>query len=231
MPSKQALPNILYYFAIILCVGPFLLPLLWMVSTAFMPVEHIYSSPPHWLPIPATLDNFIKSWSLLDFPLFFKNTLLITALAVIGSLFSSSLVGFAFAILPARGKNILFYLMLATIMVPPTVTLIPLFILYSKLGWTNTYLPLILPYFCANAFFVFLFRQLFRSLPFELFDSAEIDGCNPFLSYWYIALPLSRPALAAVAIFTFINSWNDFLGPLVYLNTQEKFTISLGYHS
>ena len=137
-------------------------------------------------------------------------------------------MGFAFATLPGRGKWLLFNIMLATIMIPTTVTLIPLFVLFSRLGWVNTYLPLIVPHFFANAFYVFMFRQFFRSVPTELFESAELDGCNPFMSYCRIALPLARPALATAAVFAFIGAWNDFLGPLVYLNTNEKFTLSLG---
>jgi multiple sugar transport system permease protein len=145
-----------------------------------------------------------------------------------GTLLSSSLVGFAFATLPARHKNLLFAILLVTVMVPPSSTLIPLFILFSRLGWVNTYLPLVLPHFFANAFYVFLFRQYFRSLPLPLFESAEIDGCNPLQSYWRIALPLARPVLATVAVFSFIASWNDFQGPLIYLNTTSQFTLSLG---
>ena len=151
-----------------------------------------------------------------------------TGLTVLGTLLSSSLVGYAFATLPGRGKQFLFNLLLATVMVPASVTLIPLFVLFSKLGWVNTYLPLVVPHFFANAFYVFLFRQFFRSLPAELFESAELDGCNPWMAYWRIALPLSRPALATVAVFAFIGAWNDFLGPLVYLSTNAKFTLSLG---
>jgi ABC-type glycerol-3-phosphate transport system permease component len=199
-----------------------------MVITAFKSPDMIYSNPPQLLPFPLTLENFKDAWRLLDFPRFFINTALVTSLIVTGSLISSSLVGYAFAILSGRGKNLLFGLLLMSIMIPTSVTLIPQFILFSKLGWVNTYLPLVVPHFFANAFYVFLFRQFFRTLPLEFFESAEIDGCNPLMSYFYIALPLSRPAMATVAVFAFIGSWNDFLTPLVYLSTNEKFTISLG---
>jgi multiple sugar transport system permease protein len=153
---------------------------------------------------------------------------MVTGLTMLGTMVSSSVVGYAFATLPGRGKNILFGMLLATIMVPAPVTLIPLFILFSKLGWVNSYLPLVVPHFFANAFYVFLFRQFFLSLPPDLFESAELDGCNPLTAYWYIALPLSRPALAVVGVFAFIGAWNDFLGPLIYLSTNDKFTLSLG---
>jgi multiple sugar transport system permease protein len=207
---------------------PFALPLLWLVSTAFKTPAAIYHSPPQWLPQPPTLQNFSGAWGLLDFPRFFANSLLITALSMLAALFTSSLVGFAFAVIPARGKPLLFAMLLSTIMIPASVTLIPLFILYSRLGWIDTYLPLLIPQLGANAFYVFLFRQFYRSLPEELFESAELDGCNPWQSYWRIALPLSRPALATVAVFAFLGAWNDFQGPLVYLNSPQKFTLALG---
>lgn len=226
--ARAALPEALYYAALLALAVPFLLPLLWMVSTALKPASAIYASPPQWVPRPATLDNFRQAWGLLDFPRFIRNSLLVTSLTVLGTLLSSSLVGYAFATLPGRGKQFLFNLLLATVMVPPAVTLIPTFILFTKLGWVNSYLPLIVPHFFANAFYVFMFRQFFRGLPAELFESAELDGCNPLGAYWRIALPLSRPALATVAVFAFIGAWNDFLGPLVYLSTNAKFTLSLG---
>lgn len=225
---QSPIPSWFYYTLLTLLALPFLLPLAWTISTAFKPAEQIYSDLMTWLPQPPTIDNFREAWTLLDFPRFIANSLLVTILSMVGTLFSSSLVGYAFAVLDGRGKQLLFLLLLSTIMVPATVTLVPLFLLFSRLGWVNTFLPLIVPHFFANAFYVFLFRQFYRSLPAALFESAEIDGCNPFQAYLRIALPLSRPALATVAIFAFIGSWNDFLNPLIYLNTTSKYTLSLG---
>jgi multiple sugar transport system permease protein len=225
--SRRSPSWIGYYLFLFALSLPFLLPLFWMISTAFKPPALIYASPPRWFAHP-TLENFQKAWALLDFPRFIVNSMFVTSLSVTGTLFSSSITGFAFATLPARGKSFLFNLLLATVMVPNSVTLIPLFVFYSRLRWTNTYLPLIVPQLFANAFFVFLFRQFFRSLPNELFDSAALDGCNPWMAYWKIGLPLSRPVLATVAIFSFLGSWNDFLYPLVFLNTPDKFTLTLG---
>jgi multiple sugar transport system permease protein len=227
-PLQSTIPSWFYYTLLTLLALPFLLPLAWTISTAFKPAEQIYSDLMTWIPNPPTFDNFREAWQLLDFPRFIANSLLVTLLSMFGTLFSSSLVGYAFAVLDGRGKQLLFLLLLSTIMVPATVTLVPLFLLFSRLGWVNTFLPLIVPHFFANAFYVFLFRQFYRSLPNALFESAEIDGCNPFQAYLRIALPLSRPALATVAIFAFIGSWNDFLNPLIYLNTTSKFTLSLG---
>ncbi len=218
----------LYYLLLLLLALPFSLPLVWMVVTAFKPAAQIYGDALSWLPDPPTVENFETAWSLLDFPAFIRNSLLVTGLSMVGTLLSSSLVGYAFATLPARHKPLLFTILLATVMVPPTVTLIPLFILFSRLGWINTYLPLIVPHFFANAFYVFLFRQFYRSLSPHLFESAEIDGCNPLQAYRWIAVPLSRPVLATVAVFSFIASWNDFMGPLIYLSSTSKFTLSLG---
>jgi multiple sugar transport system permease protein len=224
----EALPDRLVLLLMLLAALPFILPLLWMLSTAFKPAEMVYASPPQWLPGTLTLENFEKAWGLLDFPAFIRNSLLISSLCVVGSVLSSSLVGFAFAAIPARGKQALLILLLSTIMIPSTVTVIPLFVGFSRLGMTNTYLPLVLPSFFANAFFVFLFRQYFRTIPQEMLESAELDGCNPLGIYWWIALPLARPALAAAAVFAFIASWNEFLNPLIYLSTNDRFTLSLG---
>ena len=218
----------LYYALLVLIALPFILPILWLVATAFKPAGQIFGETHSWLPNPPTLANFSDAWGLLDFPRFIRNSLFVTALSMLGTLASSSIVGYAFATLPARHKDKLFILLLATIMVPPTVTMIPLFILFSNLGWVNTYLPLIVPHFFANAFYVFLFRQFYRSLSPHLFESAEIDGCNPLQAFWWIALPLSKPALATVAVFSFIAGWNDFINPLIYLSSTSKYTLSLG---
>ena len=225
---RSALLNGLYYAALLALAMPFLLPFAWMASTAFKPVSLIYVAPPQWIPRPFTLSNFRAAWGLVDFPRYAWNSLVVATLTVLGTLLSSSLVGYGFALLPGRGKELLFTLLLATVMVPASVTLIPLYILFSKLGWIDTQLPLVVPHFFASPFFVFIFRQFFRALPPEIFDSAEIDGCNPLRAYWHIALPLSRPAMGTAAIFAFAGAWNDFLGPLVYLSSNDRFTLSVG---
>lgn len=232
IPWQNRLPNtwrlVFLYLLLVLLAVPFLLPFVWMVLTALKPAAQIYTDTLSWRPNPPTLRNFTDAWSMLDFPLFIRNSLWITCLSIVGTLLSSSLVGYAFATLPAKHKSLLFAILLATVMVPPSVTLIPLFILFSKIGWVNTFLPLIVPHFFANPFYVFLFCQFYRSMPPTLFESAEIDGCNPLQTYVLIALPLSRPALATVVVFAFIVSWNDFMAPLIYLSSTSKFTLSLG---
>ncbi|MBA3533638.1 MAG: carbohydrate ABC transporter permease [Ardenticatenales bacterium] len=218
----------LLYLSLIGGAFLFLLPLLWMVKTAFQEARLIYANPTHWLPWPPTLANFREAWALIPFMTYLRNSLLIALLAVPGAVLSSSMAGFAFASLPARGRGVLFALLLLTLALPAQATLIPTFLLFVKLRWVNTFLPLIVPHWTAGAIYVFLFRQFFRRLPQELYDSAELDGCSPWQLYWYIALPLARPLCITVALFTFIASWNDFQGPLLYLTDGSKFTLPVG---
>jgi ABC-type glycerol-3-phosphate transport system permease component len=207
---------------------PFALPIVWLIASALKPVDQFYASPPTLLPNPPSLANIGGVLGLLDVPRLIANSTLIAALSVIASVVSSAVVGYAFATLPARGRRPLFAILIATIIIPPTVAIVPQFILFSRLGWVGTWLPLVVPAMFGNAFYIFLFRQWFRNLPPHLFESAELDGATPLQSFRHIALPLAGPAVAAVAVFAFIASWNDFLGPLVYLRSPDTFTISLG---
>lgn len=208
----------------------FLAPFYWMVSTAFKDSSLIYKNPPIWIPPNLTLENFTRGLQLMlpSFQRLMLNSFLITLLTILGTLLSSSLVGFAFAVFPARGKRIWFLLVLATMMIPQAVVLIPQFVLFTRLGWRDTYLPLIAPFFFAQPFFVFMFRQFFAAIPRDLYDSAELDGCSPLDLYWRIVLPLSGPVFATAAIFSFLGAWNDLLNPLIYLNDMNKFTLTLG---
>ncbi|MCS7367928.1 MAG: carbohydrate ABC transporter permease [archaeon YNP-WB-062] len=220
--------TILYLTICFLCIL-FAFPLFWMISTAFKPNEQIFAEPPIWIPKPLTFENFKNAWSTLPFSLFLKNTVIITITATIGIILSSSLVGFAFAYLEWPGRDVWFVIMLSTMMLPAQVTMIPVFIIFTKLGWVNTFKPLIVPaYFGGGAFYIFLLRQFFLTIPRELFDSASIDGCSTLDIFIRIAIPLVKPALSAVAIFSFMGHWNDFMGPLIYLRSTEKYTLSLG---
>jgi multiple sugar transport system permease protein len=212
----------------VLAVLPFGVPFLWLVASALKPVGQFYAFPPTLLPNPPSLENLAGAVALVDVPRLLANSTLIAVLSVAATVVSASVVGFAFATLPARGRRPLFAVLIATILVPPSATLVPQFILFSRLGWVGSYLPLIVPHLCGGAFYVFLFRQWFRNQPANLFESAELDGANPLQAWWHVALPLARPAIAAVAVFAFVGSWNDFLGPLLYLRSPETFTISLG---
>ncbi len=175
-----------------------------------------------------TFRHYVKGIEGFHFSLFLQNTLRIALFSVIGTVLSSSWVAFGFSIIEWRGRDKLFYLMLATMMLPPQVTMIPVFVIFKSLGWCNTYLPLIVPTFLGNAFFIFLLRQFFLTIPKDLIDAARVDGCSTFRIYWQIVLPLSVPALATVALFTFMWSWNDFMGPLIYVVDEAKYTLSLG---
>ena len=212
----------------VLAVLPFAVPFLWLIASALKPVGQFYAFPPTLLPDPPSLENLAGAVALVDVPRLLANSTLIAVLSVAATVVSASIVGFAFATLPARGRRPLFAVLIATILVPPSATLVPQFILFSRLGWVGSYLPLIVPHLCGSAFYVFLFRQWFRNQPANLFESAELDGANPLQAWWHVALPLARPAIAAVAVFAFVGSWNDFLGPLLYLRWPDTFTISLG---
>lgn len=175
-----------------------------------------------------TLRHYVKGLSSFSFDLFLQNTLFIAVFAVIGTVLSCSWVAYGFSILEWPGRDKVFWLMLSTMMLPGQVTMIPLFLIFKHLGWINTYLPLIVPAFLGNAFFIFLLRQFFLTIPRDLIDAARVDGCSAFRIYWQIVMPLSVPALATVALFTFLASWNDFMGPLIYVVDEAKYTLSLG---
>lgn len=206
----------------------FLLPLLWMFSTSLKPDSEVFEFPPRFLPTSWDWNNYYLGWNALPFNRYLLNTTIVTFTNVIGNLISCSLPAYGFARLRARGSNFLFLLVLSTMMVPFQVTMIPNFILFTMLGWTNTLLPITVPAWFGWPFSIFLLRQFFRSLPRELDDAARIDGCSYFRIYWNIILPLSKPALATIAIFGFIGNWNNFLAPLIYINKQDLYTLALG---
>jgi len=206
----------------------FLIPFVWMLSTSLKEGPQVYRWPPVWIPDPVRFDNYTKAWNLLPFVQFYWNTVRISFLSIIGTVLSCTLAAYGFARLRFRGRDILFVLLLATLMLPNQVTMIPQYIWFAKLGWVNTYLPLIVPSFFGNPFSIFLLRQFFMTLPHELDDAAKIDGCSFFGIYAKIILPLSKAAVGVVAIFSFTYHWNDFLYPLIYLQSIEQFTISLG---
>jgi len=227
--ATRLLKGMLSYAVLIVLSVIFLAPLFWMVSTALKTDEQLFLFPPKWIPEPAVWSNFPKGWAMRPFNTYLRNTLIITIFAMTGQIISSSAVAFGFARLRFPGRNVLFMGVLATMMLPGVVTMIPVYLLFRKLDWVDTFLPLIVPaYFGGGAFFIFLLRQFFMTIPVELSDAAKIDGCSDFSIYARIMLPLCRPALATVAIFSFMGHWNDFMGPLIYLNTQEKKTITLG---
>jgi ABC-type glycerol-3-phosphate transport system permease component len=206
----------------------FVLPSLWMITTSFKPDYQVWLIPPRWIPDYFVWENYGKPLEMLPFPRFYLNTVVIVALNLLGTVLSSSLIAYGFARLRFPGRNALFVLVLSTLMLPAHVTLIPQYLLFSRLKWINTYLPLALPSFFGGAFSIFLLRQFMATITRDLDDAAKIDGAGYFGIYNRIILPLCRPALGVVAINAVTAHWNDFLHPLVYLQKQDLYTISLG---
>jgi len=206
----------------------FVIPFAWMVSTAGKPGELVWKLPPVWIPPTYEWINYIESWNILPFGTFYFNTMKITTLTVAGVLVSSSLAAFAFARLRFPGREVLFIVVLSTMMLPWHVTIIPQYIFFTKLGWVNTHYPLWVQWWFGDAFSIFLLRQFFMTIPLEMDEAARIDGCSRFGVLWRIILPLSKPALGVVAIFEFTWSWNNFFGPLIYLDAIKLFPVALG---
>jgi multiple sugar transport system permease protein len=218
---------------IVLIAGAFVMlyPLIWMVSSSFKPEVLIFKQP-GLIPTAFTLDNYIYGWSSMpgiDFTLFFKNTLTLVIFCIIGNVISCSMTGYAFARLELIGKNVLFAVLLGTMMLPFHVVLLPRFIIFTRLGWVNTYLPLIVPsYLAGNGFFCYMLAQFMRGIPRDLDQAATIDGCGPVQIYLRIILPLCHSALALVMVLTLIWTWNDFFSQLIYIGNPQLFTVALG---
>jgi multiple sugar transport system permease protein len=213
---------------LILLSAIFIVPFAWLVSTSFKPESQIFRFPPVWIPQPIIFTHYIDGVQFLPFGLYLMNTVTIAVFSVLGTVLSCSLVAYGLSRIEWKGRNLLFVLLLSTLILPFQVTMIPLFIIMKNLGWLDTYMPLIVPSFLAPAFFVFMLRQFFMGIPKDLTDAARIDGSSEFGCYWRIILPLSKPALATVALFTFINAWGEFLRPLIYLSSEDKYTLAIG---
>ncbi len=220
---------------LVMCAG-FILPFAWMLSTGLKTLEATEAFPPQWIPNPIVPKNFadVINSPKVDFPLYTRNTLVIALLAVLGTTFSSAVVAYGFAKIRFKGRGAMFAIMLSTMMIPFPVMMLPLFIVFRFIGdhtpiqMLGTFRPLWLPAWFGSAFSIFLLRQFFLTIPDELSDAARIDGCNDWGIFWRVILPLSTPALAVVALFTFMSRWNDFLGPLIYLQRPEQYTLALG---
>ncbi|USK31624.1 carbohydrate ABC transporter permease [Bacillus sp. F19] len=206
----------------------FLVPFFWMLSTSLKDQTQIFSFPPEWIPTPFKWSNYQEAVEYIPFFSYLKNTVVITIFSTIGAVITCPLVAYGFAKLKFKGSNALFIVTIAVMMIPGQVTMIPLFILFEKLGWVGSPLPLIVPVFFGVPFYIFLLRQFFLGLPDTLMDAARIDGAGEFRIYWQIMLPLAKPAVLAVGLFQFMGSWTDFLGPLLYLTDETSYTLSLG---
>lgn len=224
---KQTLLYLLWLLACLIISVVFLGPVLWMFFTAFKPLAEIRTWPPQILPENWTLENFTRAWTAMPWPRMFFNSVFLATTITVGHLFVSSLAAFAFALLRVPFKHILFMLVLATMIVPEQVDLIPRFLMMTRWGLVNTYVPVIL-LALVSGFAIFLYRQFIQSLPSELFDAARVDGAGFFRIYWSIVMPLAWPATATLFIFTFLGHWNSFLYPLIYLQDPRLHTVQLG---
>ncbi|RMI07582.1 carbohydrate ABC transporter permease (plasmid) [Sinorhizobium meliloti] len=216
------------YATLILLSALFIAPFYWTFMTAVKSTAELYRFPPVLWPSEWHWENFAAAWSKQPFGTYLSNSLIVVVLSTIGQLLSSSLVAFGFARFRFPGRDALFVLLLATMMIPWDVKMIPLYMELNMLGWINTLKPLIVPAYFADAFFVFLLRQYIMTIPMEIDEAARMDGANSFDIYWRIHLPLMLPALVLVGTFHFMNAWNDYLGPLIFLNDQSKYTLTLG---
>ncbi|MCM3636112.1 carbohydrate ABC transporter permease [Sporosarcina luteola] len=226
--TKRKLLSLINF--ILLAAGSLLIlsPIWWMISTSLKSMAEVMTYPPTFYPHEWNWGNYIKTWKAAPFDTYAINTITITMLVVIGSVLVNSFIAYGFAKVPFKGRGILFAVVLSTMMIPGFVTLIPQYVLFSKLQWINTYYPLVVPAFFGSAFFIFLLRQFYMTIPNELIEAAKIEGASHFRIWWTIGLPLTKPALATVAIFSFNGAWNDFLGPLLYLNDESLYTLQLG---
>ncbi|MCL5071935.1 MAG: carbohydrate ABC transporter permease [Actinobacteria bacterium] len=219
---------------IILLVGAFIMifPFLWMFSTALKNLSSVVAYPPQWIPRPMLWSNFIKAWNFRPFTTYLLNTLITTIIPLGGIVFVSSLVAYGFSRIKWKGRDFVFMLCLATMMLPPQVTLFPLFVIFNKIGWIDTFYPLIVPYYfgagTGTAFYIFLLKQFYTTIPKELEDAAKIDGCGPLRTWFSIMLPLTKPGLVAVIIFGFMRGWTEFMSPLIYLSSESHKTLVLG---
>ncbi len=230
MRNRRTHPSIATYAVVIGVSLLFILPLIWMLGLSFKPDTEVMRQPPTFFPENPTADAYaqvIRSESF-DYLLYARNTLIIAALSLVGMVLASAIAAYGFARVPFRGRGIMFAVCLATMMIPFPVIMVPMYMIFKNLGWIGTFRPLWVPAWFGSAFNIFLLRQFFKGIPVELEESAMLDGCSRWGCFWRIILPLSKPALAVVALFHFLSVWNDLIGPLIYLSHQYQFTLALG---
>ncbi len=235
-PKGWSVGRVIAWVALALMSFLFIVPFLWMISTSLKDAR--LAGDGKWIPEKIVWENYTEAFSFNEYwGQWWLNTIIITFVDVVGRVISTALVAYAFARLRWPGRDLVFSLVLATMMLPGIVLLIPQYILFSKLpafgfqgsdNWINTFLPLTVPAFTGSAFYIFLLRQFMRGIPMELSEAARIDGANELRIWWQIVLPLTKPALAAIAIFTFQAAWEDFMGPLLYLQSEPLYTLQLG---
>lgn len=217
------------YVVIVVLSASFILPLYWMAMSALKNVSQVYAIPPVWFPLPPRWSNYWEAWNIDRFSLYALNTVGRYAIPVtIGSVVSNAFVAYGFSRVRWPGREIVFSVCLMTMMIPGQVTMVPMFIIFKRLGWVNSYRPLVVPSFFAGAYTIFMLRQFFRTIPTELSDAARIDGAGELMIMWRIIMPLVKPALAVVALNSFMGSWNDYMGPLIYINDTMLYPLTMG---
>jgi len=229
MRFRRLVSRTITYLLLLVGSVAMLIPLVWLVRSSFMTLDQIFLFPPEWIPNPWQFQNYPDALDVAPFARYFLNTMTIEFFVVVGTVASSTVSAYGFSRLRWKGRDTVFAILMTTLMLPGAVTLIPAFIIWSELGFVNTFAPLTVPaWFGGGMFNIFLLRQFFRGLPRDLDDAAMLDGASPPRILWDIIIPLSRPALITVGIFSFLTTWNDFLGPLIYLNDDRKYTLALG---
>ena len=206
----------------------FFMPFLWMLSTSLKIDPEVYQIPPTWLPGVVRWENYSEAMTYEPFGLYFANTLKYGLASTVGAVLSSALCAYGFARVQWKGRDTVFWIVLSTMMIPGQVRMIPLYLIFKRLNWLDTYLPLVVPSYLGSAYFIFMMRQFFMTIPMELSDAARIDGCSELGIFTRIILPLSRAALAVVGLFEFMNCWNDYMGPLIYLRDVDKYPVAMG---
>ena len=234
-PDKSLRERIMPYVSVgliylVLLMGAVLIffPFAWTISTSLKTEQQTLEYPPTWIPDPVQWENYPDALTARPFGQYYVNTIIITVFSVVGQIISSAVVAYGFARFRFPGRNVLFLIVLSTLMIPFHILIVPRFILFKHLGWLDTFLPLIVPNFFGGAFSIFLLRQYFLTIPLDLDEAAKMDGATSFHIFTRIVLPLAKPALGAVAVFEFMSSWNDFLGPLIYLSSDRNYTVSVG---
>ncbi len=226
--KQSILRKLPVYALLLLFTLLFLFPFFWTITSAFKAEAELHAYPPVWIPSNFSLDNFIKAWTSQPFTQYFVNSTIVVIGTTIGQLISCSLVAYGFARFSFKGRDVLFIILLATMMVPWDVTMIPMYMEFNAFGWINTLKPLIIPAWFGSPFYIFLLRQFLLNIPKELEEAALIDGANHFQIYYKIYMPLVKPTLVLIAVFNTLSVWNDYLGPLIFLNDQSKYTLTLG---
>ncbi|MBM7692063.1 multiple sugar transport system permease protein [Peribacillus deserti] len=228
MKVGKRIERISTYALLVILSTVFIFPFLWLIGTSLKPENEAMTFPPTLIPKVWDFANYKDVFTLVSFGKYYLNSIIVSFFVVLGTVLSSTIVAYGFARIKGKGRNFWFVILLGTMMLPPQVTMIPVYMIFSKLGWINTFLPLIVPSFFGSAYFIFLLRQFFKTIPKELEESAYLDGCGTFGIFWRIVLPLSVPSVITVALLSFMWTWNDFLYPLIYLNDDAKYTLALG---